>query len=158
MSKNSKRSSSLQSNGWIKLSRKILKWEHWSDIKIRNTFLTILLLASYNEEKAGAVKISQRNLSQLIGITRQELRRCLAILCKTGEIMIEKNQQKTNQTTHIIVAKYKEYQNTEPKFKPTLEPKYDGKKNKKEVKEIFLNTDLKNKKHGNSKTTITAEL
>lgn len=100
-------------SGWIKLHRSLLEWEWWSDMNVRNLWLTILLLANHDEKKwqgqtiaSGQLVTSLQHLAVRSGLSVQQTRTALGKLKSTGEI----NIQSTNKNTLITVIKWADFQ------------------------------------------------
>ncbi len=103
-------------NGYIKIYRKILDWEWYSDINTRIVFLHCLLKANWKDKKwkgvevkRGAFVSSLRHLSREIGISERSLRTALAHLELTHEV----TQSSFVKYTVFTVVHYDEYQATD---------------------------------------------
>lgn len=99
--------------GHIKLDRRILDWEWYDDNVIFKVFLHILLTANYKDSKwqgidikRGQLIISINNLSVKTGVSKQQARRAISSLQKTGEITFKS----TNKYSTITICKYDTYQ------------------------------------------------
>ena len=82
-------------NGWIKLHRKILDWEWYSDTNTFRLFMHLLLTATHKEIsfrnkkiKAGSLITSLTKLSEETGLSKQEIRTALDKLKSTHEITL----------------------------------------------------------------------
>lgn len=102
-------------SGWIKIHRRILQWEWYSDTNTVRLFLHLLLNANYEDKrwrgfeiKRGQVVTGRLKLSQETNLSEQQVRRCLERLKSTNEITIKA----TNKYTIITINKYEEYQHT----------------------------------------------
>ena len=100
-------------NGFIKLHRQILEWEWYEDKNCRLVFIHCLLKANFKDKrwrgkevKRGSFVTSLGNLSDEVGISKQQLRTVLEKLGKTGEITA-KGQ---GNNTLVIINKYNDYQ------------------------------------------------
>ena len=98
---------------YIKVDRKILKWEWWSDINTFRLFMYMLLSAwwkngSYKgvEIPRGSFPSSNSELSKETGLTDNEIRTALKHLKSTGEITSKSN----NKFTVFTVKNYDLYQ------------------------------------------------
>lgn len=99
--------------GWVKLHRKIIKWE-WYDIpNMFHLFLHLILTANYKDDnwhgniiKRGQRMFGYRKLSQETGISIQTIRTCLTRLQSTHEITL----QSTHHYSIVTICKYEEYQ------------------------------------------------
>lgn len=112
--------------GFIKLHRKILDWEWYSDINTRCLFMHFLLKANFQTKrwqgiaiKKGSFVTSLDTLVNEVGLTKQQVRRCLKLLKTTREIKVEANNR-FQIITVINYAKYQENQaneNTQETYK-----------------------------------------
>lgn len=100
-------------NGFIKLHRQLLEWEWYEDKNCRLVFIHCLLKANFKDKrwrgkevKRGSFITSLGNLSDEVGISKQQLRTVLEKLGKTGEITA-KGQ---GNNTLVIINKYNDYQ------------------------------------------------
>ena len=88
----------MKNNGWIKISRKLLSWEHYTDSRTLHVFLTLMLQAypkprtvEGKELKSGQVLTSISRLMALTGIgTRRDVIKILTELVNSGEISRER--------------------------------------------------------------------
>lgn len=99
--------------GWIKIHRKFLDWEWYSDSKMVHLFLHLLLMANHEDKKwkgeiitRGQVLTSRERLSAETGLSVQNVRTCLLHFEKTGEI----TRKSTNKETIITISNYCKYQ------------------------------------------------
>ena len=99
--------------GFIKLERKIIDWEWYTDINVKSLFIHMLLLANHSgkqwrgqEIERGSFVTSLGSLSVQTGLSLQSVRTSINKLKKTGEITIKS----TNKNTLIIVTNYDIYQ------------------------------------------------
>lgn len=108
----------MSDEGFIKLYRKMLNWEWYTDINTKVLFLHCLLKANYKEAKWQGVTIERgsfvtsiRHLADETGFTIQQTRTALEHLTSTHEI----TQKKTSKYTIITIVSYSKYQadNTE---------------------------------------------
>jgi hypothetical protein len=83
-------------SGWIKLHRKMLKWEWYEDINVCRLWTHLLLKANHKdnkwkgiEVKAGQLITGRIALSAETGLTEQQTRTALSKLKSTGEITIK---------------------------------------------------------------------
>lgn len=100
-------------NGHIKINRKIMDWEWWYDEPVFRLWITILLLANWEDKEwrgihipRGSFYTSLDSLSKKTGLSRQEVRTALEKLKATHNI----TQQSTHHGTLITVVKYGDYQ------------------------------------------------
>jgi biotin operon repressor len=107
-------------NGWIKLHRKILEWEWYSDTNVMRVFLHLLLKANHKEKTwkgvvvpEGCLITGRRSLSRALGMSEQSVRTSLEKLKSTNELTIKSTNkysliqlnnwgmyQQSNQQTH----------------------------------------------------------
>lgn len=99
--------------GWIKIHRRFLEWEWYSDSKMVHLFLHLLLMANHEDKKwkgetitRGQVLTSRERLSAETGLSVQNVRTCLLHFEKTGEI----TRKSTNKETIITISNYDKYQ------------------------------------------------
>lgn len=145
----------MNNNGFIKLHRKLLVWEWYSDLNVRVLFIHCLLRANHKEEKwqgytlkAGQFITSYGNLAKECGLTEQQTRTALSKLISTREI----TRKSTSQNTIITVNNWEQYQtnNTQNNKQITNEQQTNNNRQEyKEVKEIkeikkdiFCNVDF----------------
>ena len=103
------------SNGdWIKLNRKILKWEWYSDNATRSVFLHALLKANYEPSRykghdlgIGDVIFGRKKWAEELGLSEQQVRTAIAHLKETGELSTIKS---TNKFTVLHVENWSVYQ------------------------------------------------
>lgn len=103
----------MESNGWIKLHRSILRWEWWDDRNVRDLFLYCLLAANHEDVAwhgevvpRGSFVTSLAKLAKSAGLTVKETRRAIEKLESTKEL----GTQRTNQYSIITINKYEKYQ------------------------------------------------
>lgn len=113
------------SENYIKLSRKILEWDWYPDIKTCRLFLHMLLKANWKdasfrgeEIKRGSFVSSASVLSKETGMSESELRTALSHLRKTGEVTCKTTNRYTIYTVNNY-ARYQTEQKNEKKDKPT---------------------------------------
>lgn len=99
--------------GYIKLHRKLLKWEWYSDPNTFRVFMHLLLTASYEENsfrghklKAGQVVCGRKQLAKDLGLSERSVRTALEHLKSTNEITIKT----TNRFSIITIEKWAMYQ------------------------------------------------
>lgn len=103
----------LDMDGWIKLHRKFLEWEWYSDVNVKVTMIHFLLNANFkptrfkgHEIGIGSIVCGIKETSAKIGISEQSFRTALTKLEKSGEI----NKQTTNKFTVVTICKWDYYQ------------------------------------------------
>lgn len=133
------------SGDYIKLSRKILEWDWYTDLNTCRLFIHMILKANWKEGNfrgkiipRGSFVSSIGKLSEETGLTQDEVRTAVKHLISTKEI----TKQSTNKYTVFTVNNYESYQcvpkqdteelpsNTQaiPNLFPTIEEKKEGKK------------------------------
>ena len=132
---------------YIKLSRRILEWEWYSDINTKVLFLHILLKANWKDGRFQGVEIprgsfasSYQGLAQETGLSIKNVRTALEHLKSTGEVAVNRQPKFTvftiknyhlYQSTGSQPAENRQSTGTEP---ATIE---EGKKEKrKEIKDV----------------------
>jgi hypothetical protein len=100
--------------GWIKLHRKFVNWEWFTDSKTSHLFLYLLLSANHEDKnwrgqniKRGQLITGRKSLSEKTGLSEQVVRTSLNKLKSTNEITIKT----TNKNSVITVLNYDLYQN-----------------------------------------------
>jgi len=121
--------------GHIKLDRKILNWEWYSDYKMVHLFIHLLLKANYKDNtwqrvlvKRGQLITGLSKLSENTGLTISQTRTCLNNLQNTGEIAIKT----TNKYSVITICKYDIYQ-SEKNLNRKQDDKQDDKQDSKQI-------------------------
>jgi hypothetical protein len=99
--------------GFIKLHRKLLNWEWYSDINTTRIFIHLLLTANFDSKKwqgidipRGSLITSYPKLAEQISLTVQQTRTALNKLKSTGEITASKGLN----YTLISITCYDDYQ------------------------------------------------
>lgn len=99
--------------GWIKIYPKMTEWRWYTDSYTKAIFLHLLLTANVKDKpfmatmiRRGQVLTSVRRLSDDLDIPEKTVRRKLANLKSTGEIVTES----TNKWTIITICNYESYQ------------------------------------------------
>lgn len=149
--------------GYIKISRKMLAWEWFTDEKTVVVFLYCLLKANWKDGRfrgqeipRGSFVTGRKKIAEALNISEQSVRTALAHLQSTNEITITR----TPKGSIITVVKYDEYQtanqqNTEKSTKnqPTTNQQlttieeykeYKNKKNIYSTRRKNPNEDLQN--------------
>lgn len=100
--------------GFIKLSRKMLDWEHWGDCHTAQLFIVLLFLANHKptiykgvECGRGETFITIEGLSKTCRCSNRTIIRSLKKLVESGEI---KRLQLSNKLTKTTICKYNKYQ------------------------------------------------
>lgn len=102
--------------GWIKLYRKFLEWEWYTDSKMVHLFIHLLLSASIEDRKwkgivlqRGQLATTYPELSKKTGLTVKNLRTALEKL-EDSQII---GRQTTNKYTLITICNFESYQSRE---------------------------------------------
>jgi hypothetical protein len=103
----------LQMSGWIKLHRKILDWEWYSDPNTFRVFLHLMLKANHKEKRfkgieliKGSVVTSRDILAMETGLSVRQVRTALDKLKSTNEVAIKTSSK----GTIIQLVNYDKYQ------------------------------------------------
>lgn len=86
--------------GWIKIHRKLLDWEWYTDSNTKDLFIHLLLTANYEDKKwqgitieKGSLVTSRQHLAEELKMSEQNVRTSLLKLQKTRRINHQINQQ-----------------------------------------------------------------
>ena len=100
---------------YVKISRKILDWEWYTDINTKVLFLHILLKANWKpsrfqgtEVPRGSLVTSQQNMATETGLTIKNVRTALKHLENTGEVTVSRHPK----FSVITVKNYNQYQSS----------------------------------------------
>lgn len=111
----------IESGGFIKLYRSMLKWEWYDDINVKVLFLHLLLKANYENKKWHGIEVekgcfltTRNKLAKETGLSIQQVKTCLEKLKRTGEITCKA----TKQYTMIHIEKYGFFQSYEQRNNP----------------------------------------
>lgn len=103
----------MASQGHIKIDRRILNWEWYTDSNMVHVFLHLLLNANYSDNKYKGVLVKRgqlitgrSKLATSLGLSQMQIRTCLDKLSSTNEIIIST----TNRFSIITICKYDSYQ------------------------------------------------
>ena len=98
---------------YVKISRKILEWEWYTDINTKVLFLHILLKANWKlgrfqgtDVPRGSFVTSQQNLALETGLTLKNVRTALKHLENTGEVAVNRHPK----FSVITIKNYDKYQ------------------------------------------------
>lgn len=139
--------------GFVKIDRKIIRWEWYKDIPVRVLFEHLIYTANYydNKERLVEIKRGQRLTSIAIlsyetGLTPKQVRGALIKLQKTNEIEIKA----TNKFSLITIYNYDKYQ-----YEKTMSGQAEGQaegqtKGKQEGIQRATNKEYKEIKNNNS--------
>ena len=111
-----------ENKGWIKIHRRLLDWEWYSDTNMVRLFLHLLLKANSSDRRwqgrevpRGSLVTSRATLQAETGLSQKTIRTCLARLIATGEIEVEA----TNRFSIITICNFDNYQESEQGERPT---------------------------------------
>ena len=134
-------------NGFIKLHRKLLAWEWYSDINVRVLFFHCLLRANHKKEKwqgieinAGEFVTSYDHLAKECGLTTQQTRTALNKLKLTGEI----TSKTTSRYSIITINNWNLYQANNTQDNKQITNNQQTNNNKQEYKEYKESKEIKN--------------
>jgi hypothetical protein len=105
-------------NGFIRVSKKILKWEWYTDVSTKALFFHLLLTANWKQAKwrgfvveRGQIITTRARLAKETGLTVQQVRTALTKLNSTNEVT-----HTTTNTYHIITVNNYEAYNPQGKI------------------------------------------
>ena len=129
--------------GWIKLHRKLVDWEWYTDSKMVHLLFHLVAKANHKDGKWQGIEVNRGQLitgrdvlKSQTGISTQSIRTCLDRLKSTNEITIKS----TNKYSVITIVNYDSYQlneNTNQQLtnkQPTTNQQLTTNKNVKNVK------------------------
>ena len=126
-------------NGFIKIHRKLLKWEWYSNLNVRILFFHCLLKANHKSEKWQGIKInagqfvtSFGHLAKESGLSVQQTRTALDKLKLTGEI----TNKTTSRYTIITIKNWNLYQANNKQDNKQITNEQQTNNNKQEDKEV----------------------
>lgn len=143
---------------YIKLNRKIVEWEWYSDINTSRLFIHMLLKANWKEAKFHGTTVPRGSFVSSIGklsdetcLTIREVRTAISHLKMTGEV----TSKTTNKYTVFTVNNYDQYQlndkqkdnqetnERQPNDNPTttIEEYKEGKKERRKEDDITVSDD-----------------
>ena len=134
-------------NGFIKLHRKLLAWEWYSDINVRVLFFHCLLRANHKKEKwqgieinAGEFVTSYDHLAKECGLSIHQTRTALDKLKMTGELA----SKTTSRYTVIVINNWNKWQTNDTQNGKQMANEWQTNGNKQEYKEIKEYKEKKN--------------
>lgn len=102
-----------EDNSYIKLSRKILRWEWYLDPLTTKLFIHLLLIANIEDRrtlgylvKRGQVMTTYSRLAEGSGLSLSVVQRCLKKLTETGEIKVNTDHHHSI----VTIVNYDRYQ------------------------------------------------
>lgn len=134
-------------NGYIKLHRKLLAWEWYSDINVRVLFLHCLLRANHKPERflgaiiqKGQFATSLDHLAKECGLTVRQTRTALTKLKTTGEL----SSKTTSRYSVITINNWNKWQANDTQVDKQATNERQANDNKQEYKEIKEYKENKN--------------
>lgn len=131
----------MGNGSFIKIYRKLEKWEWYKDANTKSVFLHLLLKANYEDKiyhgttvKRGQCIVSRRKLAESLGLSEQQIRTAFQHLLATHEI----TQNATRKYTIVTIEKYDDYQGIEEKPTNKSTHKATTPKEIKEIKNIYI--------------------
>ena len=131
-------------NGYIKLHRKLLKWEWYDDLVTKAVFFHLLLTVNIKDDEWHGVKIlrgsriaSYQKLADELHITFQQACTAISHLENTGEI----TRSKSGKITVFTVKNYDKYQT------PTSKSQGEQQATNKNFNKLPTNCQQQNKKN-----------
>lgn len=103
----------MSRGGYIKLHRKILNWKWFQSPNTVVVWLALLMLAEWDngcDIRAGQVEVSQQELSEITGLSRQQIRTAISHLVSTKEVTKESTKKATNGTMLLTIENWRLYQ------------------------------------------------
>lgn len=150
---------------YVKISRKILDWEWYTDINTKVLFLHILLKANWKpgrfqgtEVPRGSLATSQQNMAAETGLTIKNVRTALKHLENTGEVAVIRHPK----FSVITVKNYNQYQSSGSQM--AVEGQSDGSRwatieeRKKERKEEYNKSPKGDYESGTPENSIYATI
>ena len=138
-------SSIPQIGGFVKLHRRLLNWEWYSDLPVRVLFLHCLLKANFKDTKwkgqtikAGQFITSIASLSRETALTQQQIRTALWKLKSTGEI----TNRATSRYSIITVNSWNKWQSEQQAEQQSSNKQITTDEEYKEYKNIYRGIKL----------------
>ena len=96
-------------NGWIKIHRTMLEWEHFNEPSVVTVFLALLL----NADKTGKTGITIGGIASVTKLHHNTVKRAIAKLVASGEIA----RQKYGSRITTTIANWSEYQSVQKLYR-----------------------------------------
>ncbi len=145
--------------GWIKLHRKLLKWEWYHDSKMVHLFIYLLLSANHEPGRWRGIEIDRgqlvtglHSLQKGTNLSIQTIRTCLSKLKKTQELTI----QSTNRFSLITLCNYEDYQSNCDEANSPANKQLTNKQQTTN-KQLTTNKNVKNEKNDKKTNSIFEE-
>lgn len=103
----------MAKGGYIKLHRKLLSWKWFQSPNTVVVWLALLMLAEWDDGcniRAGQVEVSQQELSEITGLSRQQIRTAISHLVATKEVTKESTKKATKGTMLLTIENWRLYQ------------------------------------------------
>lgn len=104
-----------ETNGYIKLYRKLMQWEWYKNYVVKDLFIHCIIRANFTDQpfegmviKRGQFVTSIKNLASDLGFSEQQIRTAMEKLKLTNEI----TTKSTNKFTVVTVINWETYQDT----------------------------------------------
>lgn len=140
--------------GFVKIYRKIMEWEWYTDVPVKVLFMHALIKANHSEKqwkghtiKEGQFISSLGNMAKETGLSTAQVRTALKKLEKTKEIC----KKGTNKNTIVTVCNYESYMSEEQSNDNQMT-------NKEQSNDKQMTTTKNNKNNKNENNTNTAPL
>lgn len=137
------------SNGYIKLYRKMLDWEWWDDVNTRTVFIYLILSANYKPSRwkgidigRGQLVTSYEKIANATGLSVRNVRTSLARLETTGEV----TRLVTGKWQLVTIEKYTFYQGERQASDKVADREVTGKRQASD-KEVTTNKEYKEYKN-----------
>lgn len=151
----------LKMAGFIQLHKKLIKWEWYSNIPVRLTFIHLLLIANWEDKnwqgitiKRGQALLGTIDTPKEIGISRQQFRTALNKLKSTNEI----TTKSTNKNTLVTIVKYDEYQDVKTKLTNTITNNTTNNQPTNNQQITTTNNNNNNNNYNNYNNTLLSEI
>lgn len=138
-------SSISQISGFVKLHRRLLNWEWYSDLPVRVLFLHCLLKANFKDTKwkgqvikAGQFITSIASLSRETALSQQQIRTAILKLKSTGEL----TNRATSRYSIITVNNWNKWQTEQQAEQQSSNKQITTDEEYKEYKNIYRGTKL----------------
>ncbi len=129
----------VMNNGWIKIHRKIVDWEWFTEPHTFQVFMYLLLTANHEEKqwkgvtvKRGQKIVGRKSLAQTLHISEQSVRTALNHLKSTNEITIKT----TSKYSLVTIQNWDKYQQINQQPNQQLTNNQPTTNHKQEVKNI----------------------
>jgi DNA replication protein DnaD len=145
---------------YVKMFRKLVFWEWYTDVNTTKLFLHCLLMANWQpgrwrgiSYKKGQFFTSISNLSKETGLTVREVRTALDHLMSTNEV----TSQTTSRYTLITVVNFEKYQGKRQTERQTNDTQNDTQNDKQPTNKRQQNKNNKNNKNEKEEYTAPPE-